>query len=510
MKVFCSISLFTSLATAIWPLPAHYNHGDTVLFIQKDVPFYVYDAGARNVGSIAERFLNQFLFASNSNSSPDEQDRGKFTLRKRVTGLALSENEHEVEIGREEISGAQIVDYAINSAWNTIFKKNLYPWKFHPRGWNEPTLKPGSRQVSRVNIRLLNRDPPNVAKPLAGNVDESYWLSLTDRGIATISANSSVGIARGLTTFTQLFYIHSNGRDIYTPLAPVDIRDYPKFAHRGLNLDVSRNFFPISNIKRQIDSAAFNKLNRLHLHVTDSQAWPLEIPSLPNLSNKGAYRPDYVYTANDFRELQRHAALQGVEMITEIDMPGHTSSIHYSYPDLIAAFNVQPNWDTFAAEPPSGTLKLNSTAVYTFLDKLFADLLPRVYPYSSYFHTGGDEIKKNAYLLDETVKSKDMDVLRPLLQKFVDRAHDTIRRAGLTPVVWEEMLLEWNITLGRDVVVQSWQSDVAVAQIVQRGHKVLAGNYQYWVIIPRPPLDYSQPLKIASWTHITVGDHITH
>ncbi|OAL43864.1 hypothetical protein IQ07DRAFT_649668 [Pyrenochaeta sp. DS3sAY3a] len=503
MKVFYSISLFTSLATAIWPLPAQYDHGNTVLFIQKDVPFYVYDAGARNVGSIAERFLNQFIFASNSNSSPDEQDRGKFTLRKRVTGLALSENEHEVETGREEISGAQIVDYAINSAWYTIFKKNLYPWKFHPRGWSEPTLDQGSRQVSRVNIRLLNRDPPNVAKPLAGNVDESYWLSLTDKGIATISANTSVGIARGLTTFTQLFYINSNGRDIYTPLAPVDIRDYPKFAHRGLNLDVSRNFFPISNIKRQIDSAAFNKLNRLHLHVTDSQAWPLEIPSLPNLSRKGAYRPDYVYTANDFRELQRHAALQGVELITEIDMPGHTSSIHYSYPDLIAAFNVQPNWDTFAAEPPSGTLKLNSSAVYTFLDRLFADLLPRVYPYSSYFHTGGDEINKNAYLLDETVKSKDIDVLRPLLQKFVDRAHDTIRRAGLTPVVWEELLLEWNITLGRDVVVQSWRSDVAVAQIVQRGHKVLAGNYKYWYLDCGKGqwLDFAPSASEAAWPY---------
>jgi hexosaminidase len=229
-------------------------------------------------------------------------------------------------------------------------------------------------------------------------------------------------------------------------------------------------------------------MNRFHLHVTDSQSWPLVIPALPNLSAKGAYRPDLVYTPDDFAEIQHYAAIRGVEMITEIDMPGHTSSIHYSYPLLIAAFNKQPDWDTYAAEPPSGTLKLNSSAVYDFLETLFADLLPRVSPYSSYFHTGGDEVNKNAYTLDDTVKSNDSAILQPLMQKFVDRNHNQVRAAGLTPVVWEEMLLDWNLTLGPDVIVQSWQSDEAVASIVAKGHKALVGNYNYWVRTSNFPL----------------------
>ena len=117
------------------------------------------------------------------------------------------------------------------------------------------------------------------------------------------------------------------------------------------------------------------------------------------------------------------------------------------------------------------------------MQKLFDDVLPRVSPFSAYFHTGGDEVNKNTYLLDPTVRSNDFAVLQPLIQKFVDRNHDQIRQAGLTPIVWEEMLLEWGLNLGDDVVVQSWLSDESVGQITSKGHKALAGNYNYWVTL---------------------------
>lgn len=477
MRLITTLPFFLSSASAIWPKPISYEHGGTVLFIERDVPFHWSEVGASNVGYIADQHQDQqpFVFASNSNTRLNLQDNP--TLRKRYTETSFEiQSRDQVKDG---ISGDDIIDHAIRSAWNTIFKCNLYPWKFHPRNWGEPS--PGPAKISQINVRLLKSDPPNVAKPLAGDVDESYTLALSEDGTATISANSSVGIARGLTSFTQLFYAHSDGQHVYTPLAPVTIYDAPKFQHRGINLDVSRNWFSVADIKRQIDAVAYNKMNRFHLHVTDSQSWPLEIPALPGLSAKGAYRPDLVYSPQDFEDIQYYAAIQGVEMITEIDMPGHTSSMFYSYPDLIVAFNKQPDWDTWAAEPPSGTLKLNSSAVYDFLETLFSDLLPRVAPYSSYFHTGGDEVNKNAYTLDETVKSNDSAVLQPLMQKFVDRNHDQVRAAGLTPLVWEEMLLDWNLTLGSDVIVQSWQSDEAVASIVGKGHKALVGNYNYWV-----------------------------
>jgi hexosaminidase len=477
MRLITTLPFLLSSASALWPKPISYEHGETVLFIERDVPFYWSEAGASKVGYIADPHPDQqpFVFASNSNTESNVQEN--LTIRKRYTERSFDNRERD-QAG-EGVSGDDIIDYAIKSAWNTIFKRNLYPWKFHPRGWAEPS--PGLAKISQVNVELLAVNSRNVGKPLAGDVDESYSLTLSDDGKATVSANSSVGIARGLTSFTQLFYSHSDGTHVYTPLAPVTIYDAPKFQHRGINLDVSRNWFSVSDIKRQIDALAYNKMNRFHVHVTDSQSWPLEIPALPELSAKGAYRPDLVYTPQDFQDIQHYAAIQGVEVITEIDMPGHTSSIFYSNPELIAAFNKQPDWDTWAAEPPSGTLKLNSSAVDDFLDTMLSDLLPRILPYSSYFHTGGDEVNKNAYTLDETVKSNDTAILQPLMQKFVDRNHDQVRAAGLTPLVWEEMLLEWNVTLGSDVIVQSWQSDEAVASIVEKGHKALVGNYNYWV-----------------------------
>ncbi len=376
---------------------------------------------------------------------------------------------------------SRIVQTAVQRTYKTIFSQNFVPWKFHPRNSNfEPPTNTARIVVKSISLQQNQMDPANTLKPLDGEINESYTLNITTDGLVSVVAESSIGIARALTTFTQLFYTHSRG-GWYTNYAPVSISDTPKFAHRGLNLDVARNFYPVPDILRTIDALAYNKFNRLHLHITDSQSWPLEIPSLPALAAKGAYRSDLKYSPDQLREIQYYGSILGVEVFIEIDMPGHTASIWYAYPELIAAFNQQPNWGAVAAEPPSGTLKLNSSAVYNFLDKLLGDILPRVSPYTSYFNTGGDEVNFNAYLLDETVHSNSLAVLRPLLQVFVDKVHARVRAAGLIPIVWEEMLLSYNLTLGSDVIVQSWLSEQSVAQIVSTGHKVLVGNYNFWV-----------------------------
>ena len=120
--------------------------------------------------------------------------------------------------------------------------------------------------------------------------------------------------------------------------------------------------------------------------------------------------------------------------------------------------------------------------MYTFLDKLFDDLLPRVSTTSAYFHNGGDEVNFNSTSLDPTVNSNDPAIIRPLLQKLYDHLYERVTGAGLTQIVWEEMLLSYNLTIPDDVLVQSWQSTEAVQQIVQSGHKVITGNYDYWYL----------------------------
>lgn len=344
----------------------------------------------------------------------------------------------------------------------------------------EPEKGDSPVYVKSISLEQTAADPEDIMKPALGSVDESYSLSMTEDGEVTIKAASSIGLLYGLTTFTQLFYKHSNGC-VYTTQAPVTISDEPKFGWRGLNLDTSRTFKPMEDIYRIIDGLAYSKMNRLHWHVTDAQAWPLEIPSMPELADKGAYAPFQKYSAADVKAVQEYGAKLGVEVAMEIDQPGHTSSIWFSHPELITAFNAQPDWDTYCAEPPCGSLRLNDTKVYDFLDKLFADLLPRLKPLTQYFHLGGDEVNLNSYLLDPSVQSNDTDILYPLLQKFMDRNQKQLKENGFTPLVWEEMLLEFNLTLPKNTIVQTWQTDEAVVASVKKGYKTLVGNYNYWV-----------------------------
>lgn len=114
-----------------------------------------------------------------------------------------------------------------------------------------------------------------------------------------------------------------------------------------------------------------------------------------------------------------YAAARGIQAYIEIDMPGHTNSIAYSHPDLIAASNIQPDWPTYANQPPSGQLKLNNSNVKNFMAAILADVLPRTGRASNYFHTGGDEINVNVYLLDPGINSNISTVIQPYLEDFV-------------------------------------------------------------------------------------------
>ncbi|KAL8688907.1 MAG: hypothetical protein Q9218_005294 [Villophora microphyllina] len=452
-----------SLSWALWPVPASYQHGVEVVWIANDVAF-------------------RYSIANETAASPDVSN---------ATTASVTLN---------SASSYAIVEAAIQRTQDRLFNDNFVPWKFHPRNSVfEPNHTATRTFITSVTLQQNRTDSASILKPLAGEVNESYNLSITTSGAVLITAISSIGILRALDTFTQLFYKHSvQSAGIYCPYAPVSIVDAPKFAHRGLNMDVARNYYAPSDILHAIDALAWNKFNRLHLHVTDAQSWPLDIPTLPNLSKKGAYKTGLSYSRRDLDQIQEYGMYRGVEVIIEIDMPGHTSSIHWAYPDFIAGYNIQPDWNNYAAEPPSGSLKLNSSAVYDFLHSLWEDLLPRVASYSAYFHTGGDELNANIYKFDDTVKSIDSAVIQPLLQRFVDFNHGYVRAAGMTPMVWEEMLVEWNITLGQDVVVQTWRSDEALVETVMKGHKALAGNYNYWYLDCGYGTSLDPPLPAAS------------
>ncbi|KAI1335890.1 glycoside hydrolase family 20 protein [Xylariaceae sp. FL0016] len=365
-----------------------------------------------------------------------------------------------------------------------ILENSVVPWKLYKRlelEATEPSLHKAKTWIRSLDITQSGTDTAQTFKPLAGAVDECYNLTVDASGKAAIAAVSSTGVLRALETFSQLFFEHSQDGSIYTTKAPVRVTDAPQYDHRGVLFDTSRNYYPLNSIYRTIDALAQNKLNRFHWHVTDSQSWPLEIPALPELHQKGAYARGMTYSPEDVASVQRYAIHRGVEVVVEVDTPGHFGVAALSHPELVTGWGAEP-WDTYCAEPPCGQLRLNDSAVDTFLDTLMDDLAPRVGAYSAYFHTGGDEVNFNDYNLDPSVGTNDSAVVVPLLQKFIDKHHARVRKAGLTPMVWEEIPATYNVTIGDDVVVQSWLGNGAVEKLTGEGHKVISSDYNYWYL----------------------------
>ncbi|KAJ2972447.1 hypothetical protein NUW58_g9183 [Xylaria curta] len=384
-----------------------------------------------------------------------------------------------------KFSSSEIIRGGVARAMENIVHNNFVPWMLYNRmelEATEPSLLKPKTFITHLDIAQKKPDTPKTFKPLAGEVDESYSLNVDKNGKASISAVSSTGVLRALESFSQLFYQHSRGNFFYTMSAPISITDKPEYDHRGILFDVSRSFFPVESVLRTIDALAYNKMNRIHIHATDSQSWPLEIPAMPELHQKGAYARGKTYSPGDLALIQRYAINRGIEPIIEIDSPGHFGIVALSHPNIVAGWKSTP-WTAYCAEPPCGQIRLNEPSVDPFLDKLMDDLLPRLSPYTSYFHTGGDEVNFNMYKLDPTVGTNESAVIVPLLQKFIDKHHARVRKAGLVPMVWEEIPANYNVTIGKDVLIQSWLGDEAIAALTAKGHQVITSNYNYWVSV---------------------------
>ncbi|MCJ1399272.1 N-acetyl-glucosamine-6-phosphate deacetylase [Xylographa trunciseda] len=437
--------LFGSI-TAIWPQPTLYRKGSQVLWLSRTVQADYKSKSVPVTARYLDRtYLRDASLVNQSSTFPND-----------------------------------ILTAAFDKfTWNAM-KSTFVPWKFYPRGTGLPIPPPVTNATDIIQHITIEETASSLLGSSTSGIDESYSLSISTNGGVWISAASTNGAIYALHTLSQLFYASPDG-SIYTPYVPVFIEDSPFYEHRGLNIDISRNYISPQHVMRTIDAMSFNKFNRLHLHATDSQSWPLEIPPLPDLATKGAYKNSSIWTVADLQKVQSHASSRGIQCYLEIDSPGHTAAIAYGYPDLIAAFNEQP-WVSYGNEPPTGQLKLNDPAVTTFMETLYGDLLPRVSPYSSYFHTGGDELNANVYSLDPSVKSNSSATIQPLFQSFINQIHSLIRAQGLTPIVWEETLLIWNISLPKDsTIIQTWKTS-SVAEIAALGYKVIFGDSAHWYL----------------------------
>ncbi|KAL0565696.1 Glucosamine-6-phosphate isomerase (Glucosamine-6-phosphate deaminase) (GNPDA) (GlcN6P deaminase) [Marasmius crinis-equi] len=326
------------------------------------------------------------------------------------------------------------------------------------------------------NVRSISEEAVDTIE----NRVEGYELTVpADGSPATLTAKSTLGLYRGLTTFQQLWYFWDG--TVYSVETPIKIQDSPKYPYRGLMLDTARNYFPVIDIKRTLDAMSLVKMNTFHWHVVDSQSFPLQVPGFSELSQKGAYSSDAVYTPNDVKDIVSYAAARGIDVIAEIDTPGHTTVIGNAYPEHIACFQKTP-WSTYANEPPAGQLRLASSSTVNFTKSLIGAASSLFQ--SKYFSTGGDEVQSSCYK-DDPQTQQDLKrsgkTLEGALGEFVKGLHGVLNEKGKTGVVWQEMVLDHAIGLRNDTVVFVWISSADAKSVAQKGYRFVhaASDYFY-------------------------------
>jgi hexosaminidase len=292
---------------------------------------------------------------------------------------------------------------------------------------------------------LLSRDGLDDLAPAAGlradgndAADERHGLQITPDGIR-VWGPTAEAVHRGLTSLRQLIAAHA--ADGSATIPTVRITDGPRFAWRGLSLDVVRTFHGPDVVRRVLDMCSLYKLNVLHLHLTDDQGWRFEVPSRPALTEVGATgaledRPGGYYSRSDVAELVQYAADRFVTLVPEIDMPGHTTVVFRAYPDL-----APPEIRT--VDLGNGTTLQLSTLdpgreeTWTFVEDVLDAVIPQ-FPQSAYIHIGGDE----AWGMSDEAHAA-----------FVERAAALVRARGKRVVGWQETA---RATVSPDDVVQYW------------------------------------------------------
>ena len=360
-----------------------------------------------------------------------------------------------------------------------------------------PELAPEAAVLSGWLQKAFALQPGNT-KGLAGTAVEPFLVLLLDRSLGgpeaytlgvesagiRLAGASPEGILRGAATLYQLALSH--GR-----LLPcLEIHDEPRFEWRGFMLDTARNYFRVEFIEKLIDLAAMHKLNRFHWHLSDDQGWRLEIPQLPELTALGATRVDRrfnavirrggSYSPDQIQRIIAYAAARHIKVIPEIDLPGHSTALLASHPELWC--NGSHSGRVF--EPADlygvmdGILCAGREETYRFLDCVF-DYIQSVFP-SGYVHAGGDEVPKATWLNCDHCRQRMRDeglrdesgALDPdrLQAYFMDRLAKGMKARGTRMVAWDEVV---DGGCSKDVIIMAWRGYEHGFRAAKQGYDVV-------------------------------------
>lgn len=338
---------------------------------------------------------------------------------------------------------------------------------------NNTTVTATDTKVTGIDFDVSD----NQAKLDIG-IDESYNLVIPSKGgQATLKAQTWVGALRALETFSQLVEANQNNELI---IHTAYIEDAPTYGHRGILLDTSRQFYPVSSILKILDAQAYNKMNVFHWHATDSQSWPLYFESHPELSNKGAYSAKETYSRSDVKEIIAYAEGLGIRVILEIDMPAHTASIGESHPDLLIC--ADQFWAAYAVEPPAGQLNPISPDAISLVKDLITEGT-NTFP-DTLFHSGGDEIDSACWELspeiNEYVKTKNFSSTKDVWFEFTNMIIDyVLKTTKKRPIIWEDPIKDGG-NYPNQTIVQVWLA--SPGDYTKLGHDVIITSFDYFYL----------------------------
>lgn len=354
-----------------------------------------------------------------------------------------------------------------------------------------------SRKATRMEIRLTTGQKED-------QTDESYVLDITDRKIS-IEAASVAGVFYALQTLGQL----TDKEQATVPA--VRITDEPRFAYRGIMLDVSRHFFDADFLKRQIDVLAAFKINRLHLHLTDAAGWRLQIDRYPRLTELAAWRPQrlwkewwkgarrYVmegtpnayggyYTKEEIRDLVDYARKRQITIIPEIEMPSHSEEVLTAYPELSCTHELYKPSD----------FCVGNEKTFEFLEQVLTEVM-ELFP-SEYIHIGGDEAPKTDWRTcprcQKRIKDEGLKDEKGLQSYLVHRIEKFLNAHGRKLLGWDEIL---EGGLAPNATVMSWRGTEGGIEAVKSGHQAIMTPGQYCYLDGYQDAPHTQPEAIGGY-----------
>ena len=345
---------------------------------------------------------------------------------------------------------------------------------------------------------------------------EGYSLTI-NTGAVVLRANTDAGIRYGLQTIGQLLDVSKNGQ-----LPCATIVDYPRFAYRGMHLDVVRHFMPLSLVYKLLDQLEMHKMNVFHWHLTDDQGWRIEIKKYPKLTEIGGFRVRVdslhwnsmplitdrtnatyggFYTQDEIRQVVAYAAERNITVVPEIEMPAHTMALLAAYPELACTgdnLGVAPGgiW------PLTHILCPGKEETFHFMEDVLTEVM-ELFP-STLIHIGGDEADKTNWvkcpLCQKRMHEHGLKNEHELQSYFIQRIEKFVNSHGRRIIGWDEIL---EGGLAPNATVMSWRGEAGGIEAAKLGHQVIMspGSHCYFDFYQGDP--DIEPLAIGGFTPLS-------